>query len=236
MRLNLGTTLSAAGPAGPATSRLLLVPYTRSHVPTYHAWMEDEDNRATTGSERLSMSEELAMQAAWAADEDKLTFIILDGGAFATATASGMPRRQAELKAMVGDVNLYLIPGEEEGSEEGEGDGTTRRPPSVTGEVGVMVASPAARGKGFGSAAVRLMLTYARTHLGLTAAVAKVGRGNAASRSLFTGRLGFRSIKEVAVFDEVHLRADLPPVGGAESHPALVDCLEEGAYGAWLDG
>jgi RimJ/RimL family protein N-acetyltransferase len=230
MRLNLDTTLTS-----PALPSIRLVPYTADHVFQYHTWMEDEDLRAATGSERLSAAQEAAMQAAWAQDGDKLTFIILDACALADAERAGVPRRQAELAAMVGDVNLFM----QAASSDGE-DGGAPITPLAMGEVEIMVAAPAARGKGMGAAAVRLLLTYARAHLGLARVVAKVGRTNMTSLALFTSRLGFVVVKEVAVFDEVHLRADFPDLdvgaGSAEVHPALVGVVEEGAYGAWLDG
>lgn len=242
MRLNLDSTLTS-----PAVPSLRLVPYTSRHVPTYHAWMEDEGLRAATGSERLSPGAEAAMQAAWAGDEDKLTFIILDTGLLAAAEARGLARVEAEVEAMVGDVNLFLLQEDEDEGEEGGADGpppspppSRPPPPAAVGEVEIMVAVPAARRRGLGAAAVRLLLTYARAHLGLGRVVAKVGRGNAASVRLFTAALGFRVAKEVPVFDEVHLRADLAEgVGGdgdGAHHPALVGGLEEGAYGAWLEG
>ncbi len=221
MRLNADTTLTS-----PATPSIRLVPYTDSHVTPYHAWMEDDGLRAATGSERLSAAEEAAMQAAWAADADKLTFIILDAARLAGAEGAGMSRREAELGAMVGDVNLFLL--QEEG-EDDEGEGEMK-----TGEVEVMVAVAASRGRGLGGQAVRLLLSYARAHLGLTRVVAKIKRGNAPSRRLFAGRLGFEVEKEVPVFDEVHLRAGLPAAGAP--HPALVGEWHEGAYGEWLDG
>ena len=226
MRLNLDTTLSAAGPATPP---ILLVPYTPAHVPTYHAWMEDDELRAATGSERLTFEEEVAMQAAWAEDEDKLTFIILDGAALAEAEGKGMSRRDAGLTSMVGDVNLFLLA---EHPDEEEGESKVRN--GLAGEVEIMVASPSARGRGFGAESVRLLLAYARSRLGLRTVVAKIGRSNAASRRLFTERLGFAVVKEVAVFDEVHLRADLPAAEGV--HPAVAEAWSEGRYGEWLDG
>jgi len=55
MRLNESTTLY--------NSRLVLRPYRRWHVPQYHEWMEDEQIREQTASERLSLEEEEEMQS-----------------------------------------------------------------------------------------------------------------------------------------------------------------------------
>jgi RimJ/RimL family protein N-acetyltransferase len=236
MLLNADTTLS--------TPSIRLVPYLPEHVAIYHAWMEDADLRAATGSERLTLAEERAMQAAWREDGDKLTFIVLDGAALAAAGAGGVARPQAVLRAMVGDVNLFFqAVDDDDGDEGGGGAGGGARggraspsgegaAPTTCAEVEVMIAAPSARGRGLGAAAVRLLLAYARKHCGLRAATAKVGRGNAASLSMFQGRLGFGVVRDVEVFDERHLRVDLPPEG--VPHPAVAgDGWVEEGYGAW---
>ena len=53
-----------------------LVPYARKHVSTYHSWMESEELREATASERLSLEEEEAMQRSWA-EEDASGFQFL---------------------------------------------------------------------------------------------------------------------------------------------------------------
>ncbi|KAK6052960.1 hypothetical protein COOONC_09536 [Cooperia oncophora] len=58
-------------------NKIVLVPYEKEHVPNYHKWMEDDEIRRLTGSERLSLDEEYEMQRNWRVDDDKLTFIIL---------------------------------------------------------------------------------------------------------------------------------------------------------------
>ena len=57
--------------------RVVLVPYREAHVPRYHRWMESEELRQLTGSERLSLEQEREMQQAWREDKDKCTFIVL---------------------------------------------------------------------------------------------------------------------------------------------------------------
>nr|CDJ97761.1 acetyltransferase [Haemonchus contortus] len=69
MRLNENTKIVG--------SKVVLVPYEKEHVLKYHKWMEDEELRRLTGSERLSLDEEYEMQQNWRVDGDKLTFIIL---------------------------------------------------------------------------------------------------------------------------------------------------------------
>lgn len=95
MRLNEDTVLRLSG------SDVVLVPYNKSHVKTYHEWMGDEELLRLTCSERLTLEEEYENQQSWRADEKKLTFIIVDAH---------------RNNAMAGDVNLYLN-GDEEAAE-----------------------------------------------------------------------------------------------------------------------
>jgi RimJ/RimL family protein N-acetyltransferase len=244
MRLNADTTLTlapcASGSSDATSPPIRLVPYLPAHVPTYHAWMEDDALRAATGSERLSLEEEAAMQVAWRDDPDKLTFIILDVAACAAGEAAGLPRADAVVRAMVGDVNLFFQEEEEDADGEGGEDGREGRPGPLTttaAEAEIMIAAPAARRRGFGRAALRLMLAYAARHCGLRRVTVKVGRGNTASLALFAG-LGFRVLKDVPVFDERHLVLNLTEedVLGSRGHAALAEegWVEE-AYGAWVE-
>lgn len=50
--------------------KIILIPYNREHVPKYHNWMEDEELRQQTASERLSLDEEFKMQESWRNDSD----------------------------------------------------------------------------------------------------------------------------------------------------------------------
>ncbi|KAI1632816.1 acetyltransferase domain-containing protein [Biscogniauxia mediterranea] len=71
---------------------------------------------------------------------------------------------------MLGDVNLFLIPREED-EDEDEGDdesGAGERQQQhalCDGEVDIMIADPAHRGRGAGKAAVRALLAFLRRHL-----------------------------------------------------------------------
>uniref|UniRef100_A0A8R1DX79 N-acetyltransferase domain-containing protein n=1 Tax=Caenorhabditis japonica TaxID=281687 RepID=A0A8R1DX79_CAEJA len=93
MKLNENVQISA--------QKCDLVPYEKCHVAKYHKWMENEELRRLTGSERLSLEEEYEMQRNWREDEDKLTFIVLE-------KADGQ-----EEDRMIGDVNLFITNGEE---------------------------------------------------------------------------------------------------------------------------
>ena len=61
--------------------RVVLVPYRPQHVAQYHRWMADPCLQHMTGSEPLSLEEEVDMQREWADDGDKCTFIVLERAA-----------------------------------------------------------------------------------------------------------------------------------------------------------
>ncbi|KAF8862862.1 hypothetical protein BDZ45DRAFT_584878, partial [Acephala macrosclerotiorum] len=131
-----------------STSSVLLVPYEPSHVPTYHEWMKDEEIQDATASEPLSLEEEYSMQASWRADHDKLTFI-------ACMPSSPELVKAGEIDApdrMIGDVNLFLSPADED--EEG-----------CIGELELMIAPKGVRKQGYGRATILTFLHYIQIHL-----------------------------------------------------------------------
>lgn len=176
MRLNQHTCLLG--------SRVVLFPYMRQHVPTYHQWMSDPDILRLTASEPLSLDEEFLNQRSWLLDATKLTFIVADA---------------ADPALLLGDVNLYLHPHLDAGHA----------------EIAVMIAHPAARRSGCAREALRLLMHYAATHLGVQVFVAKIDHDNRPSRFLFQ-KLGFAAdgrdpdepalLGEPNVFGEVELR------------------------------
>ncbi|KAL8288696.1 hypothetical protein RB597_000686 [Gaeumannomyces tritici] len=168
MRLNESTAIS--------TAHVLLVPYDRRHVLTYHQWMEDPAIREATASDRLTLDAEYENQASWRASHDKLTFIICQPTTTTTAAPADHVRSgEADAPArMVGDVNLFLYPyddddDEDDGGREDEGQAAVaaeeKPPPAYVAEIDVMVAAPQHRGKGVGGAAVAALLRYVRRNL-----------------------------------------------------------------------
>ncbi|KAI9814913.1 MAG: hypothetical protein M1832_005641 [Thelocarpon impressellum] len=125
------------------TTTVRLVPYTAEHVPTYYSWMQNEALRKATASEPLTLAEEYAMQRSWRCDADKLTFIIC---------APAPPSDPAgHIASMVGDVNLFLSAHEHDAGV-------------AVGEIELMVAEPASRGRGMGRGALRAFVTYIARH------------------------------------------------------------------------
>ncbi|CAG9534596.1 unnamed protein product [Cercopithifilaria johnstoni] len=156
--------------------KVILVPYRKRHVIKYHTWMEDEELRRLTASERLSLEEEYEMQAKWHEDNDKCTFIILardlvDGGA-------------DEVASMVGDVNIFI-----NGS---------------VGELTVMIAESKWRRKGLGEEAVRIMLSFGFQVVGLRAFEVKISKDNVSSLKLFQ-KIGFVVTSQCSKFHEYTL-------------------------------
>ncbi|GAB2233748.1 hypothetical protein Droror1_Dr00002977 [Drosera rotundifolia] len=160
---------------------VILVPYTKSHVPKYHEWMLDPFLLQTTGSEPLSLEEEYQMQISWTKDPNKKTFIVLDKGLVVADFVNG----EAHVEAMVGDVNIYMNDMDD---------------PKVA-EIEIMIAEPKSRGRGLGKESVLMMMVYAVEHLGIHTFRAKIGESNGASRNMFY-KLGFKEASYSAIFKE----------------------------------
>ncbi|KAI1469734.1 GNAT domain-containing protein [Daldinia caldariorum] len=198
MRLNENTAVS--------TSRVLLVPYDAHHVEKYHQWMEDPSIREATASERLSLEEEYENQASWREASDKLTFIVcaplLRGAAGGGNGSSDAREKKGSVVAgvvdaadrMVGDVNLFLSPWDdddddydEKGEGEQGGDDKERKGEDAktyyTAEIDIMIADPRCRGKGLGRAAVATFLSFVRRHLDSILAEYTAGSLNGAERN-----------------------------------------------------
>jgi len=201
---------------GIAGARCVLVPYRRVHVEKYHGWMEDERLRELTGSERLSLEEEYAMCETWAADDDKLTFIVLDralltrpdawpvAGVFSHGGDSphGSGDDEEEVAAMCGDTNLYFSPVETV-DEDGRVVAVSGR--HAQAECEIMVAETGSRKMGIGREAMGLCMEYAQTALGTSRFFAKVRYDNPASRHLFVSHLNFSSVRRMDVFEQEEL-------------------------------
>ncbi|RAK80649.1 uncharacterized protein BO72DRAFT_285227 [Aspergillus fijiensis CBS 313.89] len=149
-----------------STSKVLLVPYSKWHVPRYHEWMKDEEIQAATASEPLSLEEEYAMQQSWRQDPDKLTFIVCQPTTTTTTSSSSDSAGKGEVTKlddhtadephhMVGDINLFL---RVDDGEEGESD------PQLVGEIELMIAEKRNQRRGFGKAALYTFLRYIVDH------------------------------------------------------------------------
>ncbi|KAL2162706.1 hypothetical protein VTH06DRAFT_6542 [Thermothelomyces fergusii] len=210
MRLNEFTAVS--------TARALLVPYDRRHVLTYHGWMEDPAIQEATASEPLTLEEEYENQESWRASHDKLTFIVCQplGGAEGGTVEAGGPDAA---ERMVGDVNLFLYPYEDEDGGVAAEPGAV--PEFCVGEVDIMIADRRQRGRGLGRAVVQAFLYYVHRHLDgvvkeyaedkdmpspprLKLLKAKIKQDNKTSIALFE-RLGFEQEGGVDYFGEVKL-------------------------------
>lgn len=117
---------------------------------------------------------------------------------------------------MIGDVNIFLSPLDDERDEEEgttpieEGPSSASNGTGKQGELEIMIAEPTARRRGYASEALSLMMDYAcdpanGLELEYKNLFARVRADNEGSIRLFE-RLGFRVVKEVAVFNEVEMR------------------------------
>ncbi|KAL2118385.1 hypothetical protein VTJ04DRAFT_8045 [Mycothermus thermophilus] len=170
-----------------STNKVLLVPYERRHVLTYHGWMSDPAILESTASEPLTLEEEYENQESWRASHDKLTFIVclpLDEPTTTTSTStSSSPASESESQPqqqqqeftipsgqhdspahMLGDVNLFLYPYEPEDAVVSLSTPLPVHPEYVVGEIDVMIASAQHRKQGYGRAAVRALVEYVLRH------------------------------------------------------------------------
>ncbi|PYH92354.1 N-acetyltransferase [Aspergillus ellipticus CBS 707.79] len=225
MLLNSKTAIS--------TSTVLLVPYSKWHVPRYHEWMKDEEIQEATASEPLSIEEEYAMQESWRQDPDKLTFIVCLP---APGSEAGSPTQQIHdaddhPDRMVGDINLFLrIDDGEEGDAE----------PQIIGEIELMIAEKTNQRRGFGKAALYSFLRFIvdreteildefvsrddsasqmMAEKGLVAPwkfsclSVKIGQANERSLALFEGALFRKVTEEPSYFGEFELRRHRDALG-----------------------
>lgn len=191
------------------TSKVLLVPYSKLHVPKYHEWMKDPDIQQATASDPLTIDEEYAMQQSWRRDADKLTFItgIPTAPHDAVRSVVGLAGY-----TMVGDVNLFITTNYDETSEKDV----------LVGELELMVAEKSAQGKGLGRAAIVAFMQYVVAneeaivdeYRAANEAVqkqkldylrVKIGQQNERSLKLFAG-LGFTQVGAVSYFGEIEMR------------------------------
>ncbi|PSR90791.1 GNAT domain-domain-containing protein [Coniella lustricola] len=223
------------------TPMVTLVPYDSRHVPRYHEWMSDPKIQEATASEPLSLEEEYENQESWRASHDKLTFILCqpvsadadgsveesicgDDGNAKIAVSSG---KVDAADRMIGDINFFLYPDNEDEDEDARGADSARQQQNkklCVGEVDIMIAGEYDRRKGLGLAAVTAFLHYIWSNLDAILAeyasdiedkdngaglelkllMAKIKTTNAGSIALFK-RLGFEQEGEVNYFGELKM-------------------------------
>ncbi|KAH8195946.1 hypothetical protein TruAng_009895 [Truncatella angustata] len=216
-----------------STPKVLLVPYDAHHVPQYHTWMEDAAIREATASDRLTLDEEYENQTSWRTSADKLTFIVCKPLESIPAVAV-IAGEADDNERMVGDINMFLTPWEEdEAAEDGETQHAAGVPLSMTnridasaqrycvGEVDIMIADTANRGKGLGKAAVSTLLWFIRRNVSAILAeyaasteeknnlemkelLVRIQATNEGSQALFRG-LGFERRGDINYFGEVEM-------------------------------
>ena len=171
-----------------------LVPYRHEHVERYHEWMCDPEVRELTASEPLSIKDEYAMQKSWQVDDDSMFYehSLMTELTFIIA-AEGR---------LIGDVNMFILTDDD----------------LVVGEIEIMIAEKAERGKGYGRTAVLMFMSYIIKHLeefksSPTRLQVKIGQSNQASIRLFEN-IGFKRHKYAEYFREWELHFELTPSTG----------------------
>lgn len=185
--------------------------------------MKDDWLLQMTGSEPLSLKEEIDMQRSWRDDEDKLTFIMLSKE---KCTTSELPCEggndtnrneidvadytSSNLAAMIGDINLFLSEEDSDNhcKEDGDNDIKNAEDNVVArrqAELDIMIAVEDYRGKGIGREAVCMMMMYGAQNLGIRRFVVKIKKENTASRALFEKSLNFKECNYAECFQEYEL-------------------------------
>ncbi|RKF61556.1 N-acetyltransferase 9-like protein [Golovinomyces cichoracearum] len=239
MRINEGVAISS--------SKVLLVPYEKRHVKTYHEWMKSKEIQKVTASEPLTLKEEYLMQESWRHDHDKLTFIIC------TPTSTPITKVIAGThdanRLLLGDINLFLFAAQDYNN-------------CCIGELELMVAPLHARRQGYGRAAMLCFLYYIQTHLDelmteycgsknsksktmhLLYLSVKIHSENTNSIKLFES-IGFRKVSDTANFfgelefklencTESETTTELLEKFGIEAYNKL-PCIEEVSTGGFSD-
>ena len=167
-------------------------------------------------------------QQSWRDSYDKLTFIVClpvedaaANGEFALAGRDDTPDK------MVGDVNMFIYPLDDDEGGSGRDEAGKAKPLSgCIGEIDIMIANSAHRNKGIGGGAVTALLRYVMdnsdaiariflkgeqpNHPGsieLKQFVAKIHVGNFNSIALFKS-LGFEQVGDQNYFGEVKMVLD----------------------------
>ena len=201
-------------------SKSVLVPYRPEHVEKYHEWMKSPYLLEMTGSEPLTLEEEIEMQQSWKNDSEKCTFIVL---AKCTCPCSRFIKDIEEgnnyqdemnlkfdfvletLEAMIGDVNLFLS--DIETDYDGENEEEKQEKQCQEGrqaELDIMIAEEKYTRMGIGTEASLLMMLYGAQNLGIRKYVVKIKEENTASRKMFE-KLGFKESNYAACFKEFEL-------------------------------
>lgn len=209
MRLNYETCIVG--------TKCVLVPYRPCHVAKYHKWMKDPHLLEMTGSEPLSLEEEIAMQLSWRDDDQKCTFIVLAKDLCELKNGKEWEDDdefcQRNLDAMVGDVNLFFSEEEDDDDEDEEvpsSDPSPKNsqnsdPPQLQAELDIMVAEKSHQGKGIGKEASCLMMMYGAKVKQIRRFFCKIKESNDASLTLFQKSLGYKQCAYAACFQECEL-------------------------------
>lgn len=171
-------------------SSVILVPYSKHHVPKYNQWMQNEELQYLTGSEPLNLDDEYQMLQSWTEDTNKCTFIVLDRSQY--ISLKNLSNEEREIISMIGDVNFYIVDNE-----------------IAEAEIEIMIAEPLARGKGFGREAVLAMMHFGYEIVKIQKFVAKIKMSNVKSQRLFSKHFGFLEVSRSNIFEEVTYESDL---------------------------
>ena len=183
------------------TAKVLLVPYSKHHVPKYHEWLKDPMIREATASEPLTLEEEYKMQESWREDADKLTFIVCRALPDLSDATNTINEGVFDVdEAMIGDVNMFLTAADDE--QDDKQDGETR----LVGELELMIATKADQNQGFGRNALLTFLRYIVEHeYDITSEYLSAAPATCKPRRLsyLCAKIGEQNLRSIGLFESL---------------------------------
>jgi RimJ/RimL family protein N-acetyltransferase len=158
------------------------------------------------------------MQRSWRTDHDKLTFIACQAlpGQDAGSRSAVVAAKDDAPEKMLGDVNLFLTPADED--EEG-----------CIGELELMIAPSSARRKGYGRAAILTFLAYIENHLDQILDEYRIGTGGQEGGKMkllmLRVKIGSKNEKSIGLFESIRF----VKTGEGENYFGEVEMVFEGA-------
>lgn len=159
--------------------KVILIPYLKKHVTTYHEWMKKPELLDLTASEPLTLEEEYEMQRNWHKDHEKLTFLLVDKGTEDNYDLNNNEEPPTNDQILCGDVNLFIQPDFDDLGLN-------------IAELEIMIAEKDSRRKGIALEALKIMLIYAIEKLNIELFVVHILSHNIVSKVLFEEKLGFQ--------------------------------------------
>ena len=156
-----------------------------------------------TCTEESTIESDYENQQSYLKDSSKIIFIVVD-----LHGPKDIGKEEAYLKEWIpeseyspklaGDVNLFF-------GKEGElTEEYLKKGEVCAAEISIMIAEKECQRKGLGLEAVQLMMKHGIEKYKVTHFIAKVSFKNEPSKRLFGEKLGYKMLREIEAFEEIH--------------------------------